>query len=176
MVTIMNKLSYFFVSYVIFFFAFSFYYFLSYELTFSSLPTPAFLLLAPATYHLYYKILFFISPIFLSALYIITRKKPILAGVLTYFIFLVYFIIFRNNIYLQYFLDFSAIFMMLTAISALKNPIAKALWAISSFYYLTYPLRFHLLISLVMLSVIASAIELFSNIKQEENKRLPPFS
>ena len=169
----MNKLSYFFLSYVIFFFAFNFYYFLSYMTTFTSLPTPSFFLLTPTTYHLYYKILLIAPPIFLFTLYIITRKKLILAGVMTYLISLVAFIIFKN-LYLQFSIDFSAIFMMLSPLSLFKNRIAMTLWAISALY-LIFSLSSPSFMSLIMLSVIASAIELLSNIKQEENKRLPPF-
>ena len=57
--------------------------------------------------------------------------------------------------------------MMLTALPVLKNLIAMTLWSVSAFYYLVFLFSFLPLVSILMLSVIASAIELLANRQQK---------
>jgi len=164
-----NNLSYFFLSYLVFFFAFSLYYFLSYVSTFTSLPTPSFFLLTPTTYYLRYAILWFAPAIFLIALYVMTGRKLILSGGILYLIFLVSFVILKFE-FLLIISAIAAIYMMITVLTVLKNNISKVLWGLSAFYFVTF-LVSPLSINIILLSVIASAIEILT---RKENEGVNP--
>jgi len=158
----MERLSIFYVIYVIFFLSIFLAYDLSAFLTVSPLPTPSFL------FYTHNTSLFFLGaqligiPSLFVLLYILTREGYIMVLVVMYSTVLILFIFLFHNIIMQIIFGIVAMCLFLSVVPQCVSSISKVLWGISSFYLLA---EFFTPFSILLLvpSFLASGIEILSS-------------
>ena len=132
----MERLSIFYVIYVIFFLSIFLAYDLSAFLTVSPLPTPSFLFYTHDTSLFFLDAQLIGIPSLFVLLYILTREGYIMILVVVYSTVLILFIFLFHNIIMQIIFGIVAMCLFLSVVPQCDSLISKILWGISSFYLL----------------------------------------
>lgn len=164
----MNRLVYFYIIYLLFFFLIWLFYVLSAFLTVTSIPVPSFLFYTPLTREIFFGLQILAIPLLFLPFYFISGESKVLGLVIVYYIFLAisYFL---PNVFIYLLLGFIGLALYISVTSSSTSVISKVLWGISSIYLILVIFNYYLTISVysifIIPSIIASGIEIIKNIE-----------